>query len=530
MKKPDLISIYDTTLRDGTQRRGISVTVDDKIKVTKLLDTFGVHYIEGGWPGSNPKDALFFDRAKQLRLQTAKLVAFGSTRRAGIRTQLDLNLQALLSAETRAVALVGKASAFHVTEILGCSLEENLEMIYESVEFITRNGREVIFDAEHFFDGYRESPEYALKTLEAAAKGGAAWLVLCDTNGGSLPQQISDAVRVASAQLPVPIGIHTHNDSELAVANSLAAISAGARQVQGTVNGYGERCGNANLVPIIANLQLKLGYRCLVPEKLAQLTTLSRTVAEILNVNPDQYAAYVGAAAFAHKGGLHVAAVQKHPKSYEHISPELVGNRRDAVVSELSGRGNIRVKMQELKIGFAIDERQMLEQIKTLESQGYQFENADGTFELLLRKADTAYTAPFNVTDMTVVVSERVGQMTVEAVLKGSVADEEFHVAADGNGPLHALDRALRKALLLHYPELSAVQLIDFKVRILSPENATGAVTRVSIDATDGKSTWTTIGCSANIVEASYQALQETYELFILRSRDRRSLSAASGY
>ncbi len=497
------VYLFDTTLRDGTQSEGLSLSVEDKLKIAGLLDGFGVHYVEGGWPGSNPKDADFFRRARSLSLRHAKLVAFGATRKAGVKAEEDPNLRALVAAETPAVSLFGKSWTLHVRHVLETTPEENLAMIADSVAFMKGRGKEVIYDAEHFFDGYRAEPVYALSTLRAAARAGADWIVLCDTNGGSLPAWVADV----------------HNDGELAVANTLAAVEAGCRQVQGTINGYGERCGNANLVSIIPALQLKMGMKAVPPESLARLTDLARSVSEIANLNPDPHAPYVGVSAFAHKGGVHVAAVEKLAASYEHVPPEVVGNRRHVVVSELSGRGNVRVKADELGVAALGRERELLARVKELENEGYQFEAAEGSFELLLRRRQPDYVPPFELLDVVVVSQRRRGEaMIAEATVKLRVGTETVHTAAEGDGPVHALDRALRKALLPHYPALAEVRLADYKVRILDPEAATGARTRVLIEAARGEERWSTLGVSKNIIEASGQALADSLELPLLRA------------
>lgn len=512
------IYLYDTTLRDGTQRRGLSLTIDDKLKITKLLDQFGMSYVEGGWPASNPKDEEYFRRARSLPLKQAKITAFGSTRRVGIAAEDDINLQALVAAQTPAAAVVGKSWTLHVTEVLNTNLEENLRMIEESVRYLKQHGIEVIYDAEHFFDGYRADSQYAIATLNAAASAGADWIALCDTNGGSLPPWIGETVAEVKAKIKTPLGIHTHNDSELAVANALSAVKAGCYQVQGTINGYGERCGNANLLSIAANLQLKMGLNCVPEEQLRHLTELSLAVSEIANLNPDPHASYVGSAAFAHKGGIHAAAVEKVTSSYEHVSPETVGNKRRIVISELSGRGNIRVRAAELGFDLGGDEREVLNEIKELESEGWQLENADATFELILRRRSPQYQKPFELIDM-MVVSERRSNyhMSVEAIVKLRVGEVISHTACEGDGPVHALDGALRKALSTTYPQLAQVRLIDYKVRILDPREATAATTRVLIEAGCQEDSWTTVGCSQNIIEASLQALCDSYEYFIMR-------------
>lgn len=523
------IALYDTTLRDGTQREGLSLSVADKLKIARELDRFGMHYIEGGWPGSNPKDAAFFAQAAQMTWQHAKIAAFGSTRRAHVRAEDDANLHALLDARTPVVTLVGKSWTLHVTEILETTLAENLAMIGDSVALMKAHGKEVVYDAEHFFDGFRADAEYALATLRAAAEAGADWLVLCDTNGGSLPDWITQVVAAVKAELDVPLGIHTHNDGELAVANSLAGIAAGCRQVQGTINGYGERCGNANLIAVVPNLQLKMGHQCVAPSQLARLTELSRTVSEIANLNPDEHAAYVGNSAFAHKGGIHVAAVAKVEHSYQHIEPTQVGNRKRVVISELAGRGNVRMRSDELGITSGGIERSVLDRVKLLESKGFQFEAAEGSFELLVRRAAADYAPPFTLVDVMIVVEQRRGvDMLAEATVKLRVGDEVYHTAAEGNGPVNALDQAMRKALLPSYPELADVHLVDYKVRILDSDSATGATTRVLLEAARGDERWTTVGCSANIIEASWQALADSLELPLLRAASKKSQAKAA--
>jgi 2-isopropylmalate synthase len=529
-QKEKFVFLYDTTLRDGTQRKGLSLSLEDKLKIAYLLDKFGVSYIEGGWPGSNPKDMEFFKRLGKNPPKNATVVAFGSTRRVGIKPCDDMNLRALLEAGTKAVALVGKASTLHVTEVLGTDLQENLNMIADSVAYMKEHGKEVIFDAEHFFDGYKANPEYALQAVRTAAQAGADWVVLCDTNGGSLPGSVSAVVSRVCAEVTDRVGVHVHNDGELAVANSLAAVEAGARHVQGTVNGYGERCGNANLISIVPNLQLKMGYECVSDESIKLLTELSRTVSEIANLNPDTHAPYVGASAFAHKGGLHVAAVEKLTSSYEHVDPSTVGNARQIVVSELSGRGNIRMLATDLGVRISGNEADVLSQVKDLEGKGYQFEDAEGTVELMMRRCAADYTAPFEKLDMMVVVSDRIATgMTAEAVVKLRVGDEVAHTAAEGGGPVHALDQALRKALLPSYPSLKEVRLADYKVRILDPDQATDATTRVVIEAACGEERWSTVGCSQNIIEASCQALMDTLELFLLRQQERDASAKVNG-
>ena len=497
------VKLFDTTLRDGTQGEGLSLSVEDKLRIARLLDQFGVHFIEGGWPASNPKDAEFFRRARRVPLRHARLTAFGSTRRAGARAADDANLRGLLEAETPAVAIFGKSWLLHVLRVLGTTPGENLAMIRDSVAFLKSHGKEVVYDAEHFFDGFRADRDYALATARAAAAAGADWVVLCDTNGGSLPSWVTEVVRTVRTAIPgTKLGIHTHNDGELAVANALAAVEAGCAQVQGTINGYGERCGNANLVSVVAALQLKMGHTCVEEGSLARLTELSRAVAEIANMRPDPHAPYVGASAFAHKGGVHVAAVEKVKASYEHIPPEQVGNLRKVVISELSGRVNVRVRAAEMGLEVRGAEAAVLARIKELENRGYQFEAAEGSFELLVRRSQPEYVPPFEILDVAVLAERRRGdgRMFAEATVKLKVGSQVVHQVAEGEGPVHALDRALRKALEPLYPSLGEVRLADYKVRILDPESATGAQTRVLIEGARGETRWSTIGVSRNII------------------------------
>lgn len=523
--KMQSVLLYDTTLRDGSQRKGISFSLDDKLKITNMLDNFGVAYIEGGWPGSNPKDMAYFRAINQSALKNARIVAFGSTRRANTKVQEDKNLEALLSAQTSVVTLVGKSWNLHVTDVLQTSLAENLKMIAESIAFLKEKGKEVIFDAEHFFDGFRANPEYAFEAIKTAKNAGADWVVLCDTNGASLPGQISNTIKELKNKDDFNIGIHCHNDGELAVANSLAAVEAGARQIQCTVNGYGERCGNANLISIVPNLQLKLGYQCVPHSSLVNLTEFSRTVAEIANLAPDTNAPFVGSSAFAHKGGLHVAAVEKLTASYEHIDPRLVGNQRYFVVSELSGVSNVKVLASKLGIEAAGKEKAILQEIKQLENQGYQFENAEGTVELMLRRSHGNYQPPFELLSMSVTVKGNTNIDTnVEATIKVRIKGEIFHIATEGNGPINALDKALRKALIPSYPELTNVCLGDYKVRILDPANNTGSTVRVNIEAISKDDRWYTVGCSQNIIDASYRALADSLELYLLREAERQNI------
>ncbi len=519
--------LYDTTLRDGTQREGISLSVEDKIRIAQLLDDMGIHYIEGGWPGSNPKDAEFFRRAADMSWRTAKIAAFGSTRNAKNRCEDDPNILALDAARTPVITLVGKSSVLHVEQVLETTRAENIRMIQDSVAYFVARNREVIYDAEHFFDGYLLDAEYTLATIVAAATAGASTVVLCDTNGGALPDAVTAAVRhvtavLAAAQLQPVIGIHTHNDGALAVANAMSALTAGARHVQGTINGIGERCGNMDLIPLIANMQLKLGYDCLPEYQLKRLSELSHAVANFVNLNPDHHAPYVGRSAFAHKGGIHAQAVAKFADSYQHIDPELVGNEMRIVVSELSGRNNVRMRAEALGLDIAGSERAILQRIKDLEQQGWQFEAAEGSFEMLIRRAMPDYQSPFELLDFTVIVNAVAeGSMISKAMVKLAVGGQEFHTAAEGDGPVNALDRAIRKALLPIYPQLAGITLVDYKVRIVDEHLGTAARPRVLIESAQGDQRWSTVGCSENILEASWYALWDALELPLARYAEK---------
>jgi 2-isopropylmalate synthase len=515
------LHLYDTTLRDGTQREGLSLSVDDKVKIARALDGLGVSYIEGGWPGSNPKDAEFFRRMRETPLPHSRVAAFGSTRRAGLRCEADPNLQALVAAETPVVTIVGKSSTLHVDRILETTRKENLRMIGESVAFLKRLGREVIYDAEHFFDGYRLDAAYALDTLAAAAEAGADCLVLCDTNGGELPDVVAERVAEVRGAFATAVGIHPHNDAGLAVANGLAAVRAGCTQVQGTINGYGERCGNLDLVPLVATLELKLGMPVLPPGALLRLTEISQFVAAVANQHPDPHAPYVGRSAFAHKGGIHVAAIAKLAESYQHVDPAAVGNEMRVVVSEVAGRRNVRLRAEALGLAAGDAEGSVLQRIKELELQGFQFEAAEGSFEMLLRRSAKGYRAPFELDDFTVIVEKRGGGGSrAQATVRIRVAGEMMLTAADGDGPVNALDRAVRKALLPHYPALAEVHLVDYKVRIVDEHLGTGARPRVVIESARGAERWSTVGCSENIIEASWLALCDGLELPLLRDRE----------
>jgi 2-isopropylmalate synthase len=513
------LRLYDTTLRDGTQREGLSLSVEDKLKIARALDRLGVSYIEGGWPGSNPKDAEFFRRIGEVPLAHARVAAFGSTRRAGVRAEDDANLRALVDAGTSVVTLVGKSSTLHVDRILETTRDENLRMIGDSVAFFKQLGREVIYDAEHFFDGYRLDPAYAFETLAAAAEAGADCLVLCDTNGGELPDIVAERVHEVRGRFVTPIGIHPHNDAGLAVANGLAAVRAGCVQAQGTINGYGERCGNLDLVPLVATLQLKLGHAVLPPDALRRLTEVSQYVAAVANQHPDPHAPYVGRSAFAHKGGIHVAAIAKVPDSYQHVDPAAVGNEMRVVVSEVAGRRNVRMRAEALGLDPGEQEGAVLQRIKELEHRGFQFEGAEGSFEMLLRRSAPGYRPPFELEDFTVIIEKRGGDGSrAQATVRIRVGDEMMHTAAEGQGPVNALDRAVRKALLPHYPALAEVHLVDYKVRIVDEHLGTGARPRVVIESARGAERWSTVGCSENIIEASWLALCDGLELALLRA------------
>jgi 2-isopropylmalate synthase len=510
------IQIYDTTLRDGTQGEGVSLSLEDKLQITQRLDEIGVDFVEGGYPASNTKDAEYFRRAREQKLAHAKICAFGMTRRRGVKAADDPGLQALLAAETPVVTIVGKTSDFHATEVLRVSLQENLDMIAETVELFVRKGRQVFYDAEHFFDGFAANPEYAAETILAAARAGARLVILCDTNGGSLPEAIAQRTRAAAKVLEpfnVAVGIHTHNDGDLAVANALAAVDAGAVQVQGTINGIGERCGNADLISVLANLGIKKGYSVLGGRPLTHLTELSRFVYETANLNHRNSQPFVGQSAFAHKGGMHVHAIARATSSYEHMDPALVGNERRILVSELSGRSNIaaltaRHKLDDQKLMDAI-----LKQVVELEARGYQFEAADASFDMLVRRAAGTYRPHFERVKYSVAVSTLGdGTPVTEATIKIKVNGEERLEVAEGDGPVNALDAAMRKALNGDFPGLKVMRLIDYKVRVVNSEAGTAARIRVIIESSDHHDVWGTVGVSANIIEASWLALVDAIE------------------
>ncbi len=521
------IVVYDTTLRDGTQGPGVSFSAADKERIARLLDGLSFDYVEGGFPGSNPKDEELFARLAEEPLAHARLAAFGATRRAGGRCEHDANLNALIDSKAPVWTLVGKSDTWQVANVLQTTNNENLSMVEESVAYGVGKEREVIFDAEHFFDGFARDSEYAVEVCVSAARAGATWVVLCDTNGGSRPDQIRSgvaAVRKAleEAKSAARVGIHTHNDCELAVANSLEGVMAGADMVQGTINGYGERCGNANLVSVVSNLALKLGVEALPERSVQRFSELSRTVAEIANLALPVQQPFVGHGAFAHKGGQHVAAVLKHKDAYQHIDPALVGNEARVLVSELSGRGNVLAKAREFGLELDRDDPQtrwLVNHLKELEHQGYAYEAADASFEMLLRRLQPGYAAPWNVADFTTQVRKNGGSVHAEATVKVEVDGTLYHTAASGNGPVNALDAALRKALSPRFPALDDVSLHDYKVRILNGDAGTAATTRVLIESGRDTKRWTTVGCSANIIEASLLALLDSLE-FALVDRD----------
>lgn len=525
------VQLYDTTLRDGAQREGISFSVVDKLNITQRLDDLGIHYVEGGWPGSNPKDVEFFEKARNLSLAHTQLVAFGSTRQAHSKAETDDNLLALANAGVTVVTLVGKNSELQVTQALETTLDENLRMIADSICYLRAKGLTVLYDAEHFFDGFKANPDYALQCLLTAAEAGASCLVLCDTNGGSLPDEITTAIKASQKVTDVPLGIHTHNDSEVAVANTLAAVDGGVGHVQGTINGYGERCGNANLCSIIPDLKLKMGIDCITDQQLAKLTEVSHYISEIANLIPDEHSPYVGTSAFGHKGGLHVSGWTKWTGSYQHIDPTLVGNQPRVLVSELSGKGNIIYKAKELGINLprkGKEAQKLLEQVKLLESRGFQYENAEASFELLVHRAMPDYQPPFELVDFMVVVENRRRTPTgkslevlSEAVVKVRIGADVIHTASEGDGPVNALDQALRKALLQFYPSLAKVKLIDYKVRILEESVGTESQVRVLIESSDGVDEWRTVGSSTNIIEASWLALADSLEYWLLKQKNR---------
>ena len=516
------ITAYDSTLRDGAQAQGVSFTVEDKLKIVGRLDALGIGYIEAGNPGSNPKDLVFFERVRALKLKHAKIIAFGATRKPSISAAADNNLQSLLLAKTPAVAIFGKSWDYQVTDILRTTLDENLAMIGDSIAFLKAQGKEVVFDAEHFFDGYKANPEYALKTLQAAADAGADVLCLCDTNGGTFPDEVFAITQKVVEKFDCKIGIHCHNDCEMGVANSVAAVKAGATQVQGTINGIGERCGNANLCSIIPNLQLKLGLNCIPKENMADLASAARFVSEVANMMFNDKAAYVGHDAFSHKGGMHIDAVAKNPISYEHINPALVGNTRHILVSEVAGRSALLAKINAVDATLtkdSLETKRILEHLKSLENDGYQFESAESSFDLLIHKLLGRFKPFFALNDYKISVQEYAQHRSNNAVaiVNITVNNQTEIVTAEGDGPVNALDKAIRKALERFYPQIIEVKLVDYKVRVLDSDQATAAKVRVLIESADQNSSWTTIGVSTDIIDASWRALCDAIEYKLLQ-------------
>jgi 2-isopropylmalate synthase len=518
------VLIYDTTLRDGTQGEQINFSAEEKLRIAQRLDDVGFHYIEGGWPGSNPKDIRFFELAKEKKFKNASLAAFGSTRKPHIRPENCMNLQTLLAAETPTTTIVGKSWDFHVTEILQTSLEENLAMVDDSISFLKSRGKEVIFDAEHFFDGYKNNPNYALRVIETARAAGADIIVLCDTNGGSMPHEVADIISEVAVFIPPNrLGIHAHNDCGLAVANSLAAVRANVKMVQGTINGFGERCGNANLITTICNLQLKMNKKCLTADHMKQLSNLAHYVSDLANIPPVPYSPYVGRSAFAHKGGIHVSAISKNAGAYEHIKPELVGNSQRVLVSDLAGKSNIEYKAREMGIDLGADKlssRKVVQGIKKMEDEGYQFEAAEGSLSLLIKKTTGEFKEPF-ILESFQVINSKAGDNPSQchATVKVTVGDEEELTAAEGNGPINALDHALRKALAKFYPQIGEMHLVDFKVRIIEGIEGTAAKVRVLLDSRDDHDIWSTIGVSANIIDASWHALVDSIQFKLSKDK-----------
>jgi len=522
---PGFVKVYDTTLRDGSQAEDIAFSVEDKIRIAQKLDELGIHYVEGGWPGSNPKDLQFFEGIKSIPLSQTKIVAFGSTCRAGTPPEKDPNIRALIEARTKVVTIFGKSWDIHPVEALNITLDENLEIIQSSIRFLKGCVSEVIFDAEHFFDGYKNNPPYALSTLKAAQEAKADWIVLCDTNGGTFPDEIQSIIKEIKKKMTARLGIHVHNDSEMAVANTILAVKEGVSMVHGTINGYGERCGNANLCSIIPNLKLKMGMDCVTDDQLKKITEVSRFVSELANLPHNKYLPYVGDSAFAHKGGVHVSAIRKRDATYEHVSPERVGNRQRVLISDLSGESNILYKAAEFKIDLESKDpkvRKILDDLKSLENKGFQFEGAEGSFEILIKKALGHHKKFFELMGFRVIVEKKTEEEAPlsEATIMVRVGNQVEHTAAVGNGPVNALDNAIRKALEKFYPELKEVKLLDYKVRILSTKDGTGAQTRVLIESGDGKSKWGTVGVSENIIQASWQALVDSIDYKLLKEKE----------
>jgi 2-isopropylmalate synthase len=526
LNHPQSVQIYDTTLRDGSQAEDIAFSVEDKIRIAQKLDELGVHYIEGGWPGSNPKDLQFFQEIKSIPISHAKIAAFGSTCRPGTPPEKDLNMQALIEAGTKVVTIVGKTWDIHPLEAMNITLDQNLEIIDQSIRFLKNHVSEVIFDAEHFFDGFKNNPSYALSALEAAQDAKADWIVLCDTNGGTFPDEVQSIIKEVKKKIKVPLGIHVHNDTEMAVANTILAVKQGTLMVHGTINGYGERCGNANLCSIIPNLKLKMGIDCITDNQLKKITEVSRFVSELANLPHHRYFPYVGESAFAHKGGLHVSAIRKKDATYEHIQPGLVGNRQRVLISDLSGESNILYKAAEFKIDLRSKDpkvKKILDDLKRLENEGFQFEGAEGSFEILIKKALGQHKKFFELMGFRVIVEKKEEEAPPlsEATIMVRVGDRVEHTAAVGNGPVNALDNAIRKALEKFYPELREVKLLDYKVRILSTRDGTGAQTRVLIESGDRESKWGTVGVSENIIQASWQALVDSIDYKLLKEETK---------
>ena len=515
------VSIYDTTLRDGSQGLGVSFSALDKVQIALCLDALGIHYIEGGWPGSNPKDIAFFKEVKQMKLKHARISAFGSTRRANVKVENEDNIIKLLEVETPVVAIFGKSWSFHVTDNLKVSYQDNLKMISDTVSFLKKNGKEVIYDAEHFFDGFKADEAYALETIKAAEEAGADNITLCDTNGGTMPFEIREIVSKVRKHIKTGLGIHTHNDTGVAVANSLIAAECGASLIQGTMNGLGERTGNADLCSIITNLQIKYGYKIIQPEQLRKLVETSRFIDEISNINHNPRLPYVGEAAFAHKGGMHVNAVQKNPKSFEHVNPEVVGGQRKILVSELSGLSNVLMKSREFGIDLSKEDphtKGILKKLKEKEHQGYEYESAEASFEILMKKILGSYKRFFDIQSYRVIIENRDGKIMNEATIKMIVNNREIYVAAEGDGPVNALDAALRRCLTPDFPVLSEVELMDFKVRVIEGDKGTGARVRVLIESRDKVKSWGTCGASENIIKACMEALVDSIEYKLLNS------------
>ena len=531
------VELYDTTLRDGTQQEGISLSVEDKLAITERLDQLGIDVIEGGYAGANPKDDEYFQKVQSLDLKHAQIAAFGNTRRANVEAEDDPTLKALLDTKAPITTLVGKSSEYQVRDVLQTSLEENLAMIADSVTYLKSKGRRVFFDAEHFFDGYKMNAEYAVQALRVAMDAGAERLIVCDTNGGTLPSEVAGIVKQIKKDLgeDAVIGIHSHNDTDTAVASALSAVESGAYQVQGCINGYGERTGNANMISVIGNLKLKMGVDAVSDKQLASLTEVSNFVSERVNRSPDQFQPFVGSSAFSHKGGLHAAATQKSVQAYQHIEPSLVGNSNDVVISELSGRGNVIHRIREMALDTDLndaDARRIVQHVKDQESKGFSYEGANASFDLVLRRALPNYEAPFELVDFMVVIENRRRSsfgtgwrkdgaehpMLSEATVKVRVGDDVLHTAAEGDGPVGALDGALRKGLIGAYPELSAIRLTDYKVRVVNEGAGTGAAVRVVIESADDKDVWYTVGASTNILEASWLALTDSFEWWLFKN------------